>query len=72
MVQLRIVSSENGSVRVEEGTKLLAGATVTAGKAFDTERLTFSGSGAHALRILFTRLESTEPPMILPVTITYK
>jgi len=71
-VQLRLMTLQNGSVRVEEGSNLIAEGQVTAGKALDTPRLTNLGSGAHELRVLFMRTGATEPPVVMPLRITYK
>src|SRR5258705_2554085 len=70
-IRLRIVAFNVGVVTVTEGDKVLASATVEAGRPFDTPPIPSTGPGPRQLRLALTIANSKGLPIVLPITLTY-
>jgi hypothetical protein len=70
-IRLRIVAFASGVVTVNEGDKVLASATVEAGRAFDTPPIPSTGPGPRLLLLTLTMSSSKAPPTVLPITVNY-
>jgi hypothetical protein len=69
-VRLRIVAYVPGMVTVSEGDKVLASATVEAGKAFDTPPIPSTGPGPRQLRLTLATMDKS-PAITQTIVLTY-
>jgi len=69
-IRLRIMAYAPGMVTVSEGDKVLASATVEAGRAFDTPPIPSTGSGPRQLRLTLATFDKS-PAITQPIVLTY-
>jgi hypothetical protein len=69
-IRLRILAFVPGVVMVSEGDKVLASATVEAGKAFDTPPIPSTGPGPRQLRLTLATMDKS-PPITQSIVLTY-
>lgn len=69
-IRLRIVAYAPGMVTVSEGDKVLASATVEAGRPFDTPPIPSTGPGLRNLRLTLATMDKN-PPITQSIVLTY-